>query len=167
MDYKVLLYILVVLIITSIIGLVITSSKPPKSTELPSRQSTSAPQTKRNDQCTKQTCGALDPVSDPSYNMKNIIKQSILLEEHIAEENKYCKDCIVKHFLHIIGLSEEALWLACNKVDNYPYLEESVKFYNATFELWLANIDSIPTRREVLNKLRDQRKKLVMAYYLQ
>ena len=56
------------------------------------------------DKCTT-TCDALDPVSDPRYNMQQIIKQSILLEEHLTNKNKRCRDCITKHFLHIIGLA--------------------------------------------------------------
>ena len=38
--------------------------------------------------CDAKTCGAIDPVSDPKYNMTQIIKQSILLEEHITNKNK-------------------------------------------------------------------------------
>ena len=52
--------------------------------------------------CDIHTCGALDPVSNPAYNMQQIVKQSILLEEHITNKNKRCRDCITKHFLHII-----------------------------------------------------------------
>lgn len=84
-------------------------------------------------------CGAQDPVSDPEYNMKNIAKQSILLEEHLAEDRKYCKDCCVKHFLHIIGLAEEALWLSGKNCDNYPFLKDSVDFYNRVFDQWVKN----------------------------
>ena len=44
------------------------------------------------------TCDSLDPVSDPRYNMQQIIKQSILLEEHLTNKNKRCRDCITKTF---------------------------------------------------------------------
>jgi hypothetical protein len=57
------------------------------------------------------SCGDIDPVMDPVYNMKEIVKQSIVLEEHINHERKRCKDCITKHFLHIVGLAEEAVSL--------------------------------------------------------
>ena len=52
--------------------------------------------------CSLDMCSAIDNVNDPAYNMKSVIKQTILLEEHLAEDNKYCKPCISKHFLHII-----------------------------------------------------------------
>ena len=44
----------------------------------------------------KSSCTAKDPVNDPKYNMKQVIIQTLLLEEHLADKNKYCKPCIVK-----------------------------------------------------------------------
>ena len=46
---------------------------------------------KNKEKCTT-TCDALDPVSDPRYNMQQIIKQSILLEEHLTNKNKRCRN---------------------------------------------------------------------------
>jgi hypothetical protein len=115
------------------------------------------------------SCGlpgkTLDPVSDPAYNMKQVAKQSILLEEHIADDKKYCKDCIVKHFLHIIGLAEEAVWLAGDRLPQYPHLRESVAFYNKEFDTWVSNKDDEETRLRVLSQLRDFRKQVISAYF--
>lgn len=113
-----------------------------------------------------KSCGAIDPVGDPKYNMRNIIKQSILLEEHMIEDHKYCKDCCVKHFMHIIGLAEEALCLAGAKWEQYPMLKESIEIYNALFDRWIANVNDETMRREVAAMLRDHRKALVQAYLL-
>ena len=121
---------------------------------------------KNSGQCTKHTCGAIDDVNDPAYNMKNVIKQSILLEEHIAEKNKYCLSCIVKHFNHIIALCEEAIWLAERNVTKYPYLEDSVDFYHMLFESWLNGKNNDTIKKDVLSSLRDKRRSLVDAYYL-
>ena len=38
--------------------------------------------------CPLTTCGSLDPVSDPVYNMGEIAKNSLLLEDHIAIKAK-------------------------------------------------------------------------------
>ena len=84
--------------------------------------------------CTKSTCDSIDPVSDPKYNMHQIIKQSILLEEHLSNKNKRCRDCITKHFSHIIGLAEEAVMLACSDANSYPYMTECPDFYNKLFK---------------------------------
>ena len=94
--------------------------------------------TTTGDKCTT-VCDSLDPVSDPRYNMQQIIKQSILLEEHLTNKNKRCRDCITKHFLHIIGLSEEAQMLATNKIKDYPLVSESVDLYNELFKIWVKN----------------------------
>ena len=117
--------------------------------------------------CDKDLCGALDPVSDPKYNMQQIIKQSILLEEHLANKNKRCRDCITKHFLHIIGLAEEAQMLATNKIQEYPLISECVVLYNNLFQLWVEKYNT-PGEQTVLSccdKLRIMRKKLIVIYF--
>ena len=117
--------------------------------------------------CDAHICGALDPVSDPKYNMQQIIKQSILLEEHLANKNKRCRDCITKHFLHIIGLTEEAQMLATNKIDKYPLVNDCVVLYSSLFEEWMAHYNK-PDSDNILyccDKLRSMRKKLIIVYY--
>ena len=107
----------------------------------------------------------MDPVSDPAYNMQQIAKQSVLLEEHLAEDRKYCKDCIVKHFLHITGLAEEAVWLAGERLHEYPHMREGVAFYNEQFDAWRSAKDDDAVRFRVLTRLRDFRKQVASAYY--
>ena len=117
--------------------------------------------------CDIHSCGALDPVSDPKYNMQQIVKQSILLEEHLTNKNKRCRDCITKHFLHIIGLAEEAQMLATNDIDKYPLINECVIMYNELFEKWTKGCKD-PNEHIILscsNKLRLMRKKLIIIYY--
>jgi len=115
--------------------------------------------------CNIKSCGALDPVSNPAYNMQQIVKQSILLEEHITNKNKRCRDCITKHFLHIIGLAEEAQMLATNKCNKYPLINESVELYNRLFNDWIINKDYNEKILEICDKLRIHRKKLIAIYF--
>lgn len=112
--------------------------------------------------CKKSGCDSIDPVSDPKYNMHQIIKQSILLEEHLANKNKRCRDCITKHFSHIIGLAEEAVMLACSDVNSYPYMAECPDYYNDLFNKWLKDTT---TSLEVCKKLRTKRKELIATYF--
>ena len=112
--------------------------------------------------CTKSGCSSIDPVSDPKYNMHQIIKQSILLEEHLSNKNKRCRDCITKHFSHIIGLAEEAVMLACSDVTSYPHMSECPDFYNKLFKKWL---NDTSTSLEVCGELRVMRKKLIAIYF--
>ena len=115
--------------------------------------------------CDAISCGALDPVSDPAYNMQQIVKQSILLEEHITNKNKRCRDCITKHFLHIIGLAEEAQMLATTKCNKYQLLNESVELYNDLFNQWMAVRDDDVRILNISDKLRIHRKKLIAIYF--
>jgi hypothetical protein len=115
--------------------------------------------------CDVKSCGALDPVSDPRYNMQQIVKQSILLEEHLTNKNKRCRDCITKHFQHIIGLAEEAQMLATTKTNNYLLLSESVSLYNDLFNEWFKNRNDESKIMEIADKLRIHRKKLIAIYF--
>lgn len=56
-------------------------------------------------------CSDLLPVMDPMYNMREMCKQIILLEDHLFQKQKRCHDCICKHFLTIEALAEEAVTL--------------------------------------------------------
>jgi hypothetical protein len=58
-----------------------------------------------------QNTTKLLPVLEPEFNLREICKQCILLEDHLSHVEKQCKDCIVKHFLALEGLSEEAVTL--------------------------------------------------------
>ena len=116
--------------------------------------------------CSAHTCGAADPVSEPSYNMQNVIKQSILLEEHLAEDKKYCIDCVCKHYLHIIALLEEALMLAGENWGKYPMLKESLAFYEESYQVWLQGKNDPKVRVHEESKLREWRKHLMQLYVL-
>jgi len=118
-----------------------------------------------NSKCDIKSCGALDPVSDPKYNMQQIVKQSILLEEHLTNKNKRCRDCITKHFQHIIGLAEEAQMLATTKCNKYPLLNDSVNLYNNLFNEWFNNRNNESKILEISDKLRIHRKKLIAIYF--
>jgi len=48
---------------------------------------------------------------DPKHNLREIAKQLILLEDHMAHKHKRCIDCMTKHYLMIEGLLEEAIIL--------------------------------------------------------
>lgn len=54
---------------------------------------------------------SLLPVLDPIFNLREISKQCILLEDHLSQKEKNCTDCIIKHFLTLEALSEEAITL--------------------------------------------------------
>ena len=113
----------------------------------------------------KDSCGAIDDVNNPAYNMKEVIKNTLLIEDHLSNKNKYCKQCLVKHFLLSQSYLSEAVWMAADKTKQYPLLEETVPFYNSIFDDWYANMDNDETRLQILAKLRDWRRKAIELYY--
>lgn len=121
----------------------------------------------KKNKCDAHSCKSIDPVSDPKYNMQQIVKQSILLEEHLANKNKRCRDCITKHFLHIIGLAEEAQMLATNKIDKFPLINECVALYNRLFKKWLHDYDLVDEKKtlDCCDELRTMRKRLIVQYF--
>lgn len=73
----------------------------------------------RNNKSGKSVSGGkLLPVMDPCFNMREVCKQCILLEDHLNSEGKDCIDCIRKHTLAIEALCEEAVGL--DKDGKYP-----------------------------------------------
>lgn len=46
-------------------------------------------------------------INDPKFNIREIVKQLCLLEQHLLEKQKYCPDCISKHLLTLEGLCDE------------------------------------------------------------
>jgi hypothetical protein len=57
---------------------------------------------------------SLFPLMDPKFNLREVTKQLILLEDHLNHVKKRCDDCIKKHGLFIEGLMEEAIALDKN-----------------------------------------------------
>lgn len=89
--------------------------------------------------CVSATGSKLLPVLDPCFNMREICKQCVLLEDHLFQNEKRCTDCIKKHFLTIEGLAEEAITL--DKKNEYHLSKEELpekvrklqkKFLNGT-----------------------------------
>lgn len=51
------------------------------------------------------------PVMDPRFNMREVAKQLLLLEDHLTQPRRRCNDCIRKHFAMAEALCEEAMTL--------------------------------------------------------
>jgi hypothetical protein len=61
--------------------------------------------------CSSGGAGTL-PLMDPEHNIREIIKQLVLLEDHCAHgDAKFCEDCVTKHALAAEALAEEAITL--------------------------------------------------------
>ena len=100
------------------------------------------------------------PILDPCFNMREICKQSILLEDHLFQTEKRCSDCIKKHFLTLEGLSEEAITL--DKENEYKFskmqLPEKIRKLEKEF---IAGKNP----EDIAQQLRQIRKPLMEKYF--
>lgn len=62
------------------------------------------------------TGGAILPVNDPSFGVKECIKQLVLWEDHMFNTEKQCRPCIEKHAYTAEALAEETVTLCDDPV---------------------------------------------------
>lgn len=67
------------------------------------------------------------PVLDSRFNLREICKQCILLEDHLTHEEKRCRDCCIKHFLALEALCEEAITLDNKNAMNITMLPQQIR----------------------------------------
>lgn len=117
---------------------------------------------------TVNNSGEIDDVNEAAYNATQMIKQSVLLEEHLNCPRKRCHLCILKHLCHLGGLAEEAVSLAGTRVGEYPLLDKCPAFYQEMLDEYRKcrkdpqNKDGVC--RVVADKIRLMRRDLTKAY---
>lgn len=57
---------------------------------------------------------SLQPMHLSSFNLREIVKQMVLLEDHLFTPSKRCQECIAKHFLTIEAFADEGVTLEGN-----------------------------------------------------
>ena len=116
--------------------------------------------------CDKSCGDGVDhDINEPDYNIKEVIKNTLLLEMHLADKSKYCKPCSCKHMLINEALLLEATWIAGSNVHKYPKLEESLAFHQALFKYWHADMINDEVRLKTLADLREWRREMMELYY--
>ena len=123
-------------------------------------------QQQNNRPCVDNVCGnnsKLLPVSDPAFNLRELIKQMLLLEDHLFEEQKLCIECCNKHFLMCDGLAAEGVTLD-NEKKYTEVLEEAAQICRKLQDDF--NRDSSPEHaKDVGMELRKERKFLMKVLY--
>lgn len=95
---------------------------------------------------------------NPLYNLREMAKQLILLEDHLSHERKRCPDCIRKHLLTCEALAEEAVTL-----------DEEFKHIGYTSGLaemvrgWWTRVQNGDDFNQIAQDIRGVRKELVKA----
>lgn len=100
------------------------------------------------------------PIMNPLFNIREICKQTVLLEDHLFNPRKRCGDCIRKHFLTIEGLAEEAITL--DKYNQYTGITHGLPEQIRSFQhRVLAGED----KHTVATDMRLMRKRLLPKCY--
>ncbi len=81
------------------------------------------------------------PIMNPLYNLREICKQIVLLEDHLNQPRKRCPDCIRKHFLTIEALCEEAVSLD-KELKYMEVLDDKAEEIRKLQAVWLDTKDS-------------------------
>lgn len=111
--------------------------------------------------------GQLFPILDPKFNLREVAKHMILLEDHLFQRGRRCNDCISKHRLTLEAFIEEAITLdktgefrpLCNKL-----LRDFKKIMKQFVEDARRSDDKDKVYCETAQKLRELRKPLCIAY---
>lgn len=103
------------------------------------------------------------PVLRPIQNMRDIIKQMILLEDHLFQTQKRCKDCIRKHFLTIEGLAEECVTL-CKPQNILPESRKIAEMARVFHHSWEAHPNDPRVAENLAGQLRKLRKSLMRKF---
>ena len=93
---------------------------------------------------------------DPSFNLREIAKQLILVEDHLLHGYKFCPDCLRKHLLTVEAFAEEATTLDhANLWGDFPErLAEQAR-------QWLEHLADAEDPRVIGQQIRGLRKQLV------
>lgn len=111
---------------------------------------------KFDNKCTSKCNGnKLLPITNPKFNLREICKNCILLEDHLFQKGKQCQDCIKKHLLTIEGLAEEMITLDKNKLCK--------QYYNLPDVIRLIQKDYIDGKdpHDIAQKVRNIRKNMI------
>ena len=100
------------------------------------------------------------PLNSSEFNMREISKQMLLLEDHLTDDEKYCFDCIRKHLLLIEAYSEESLTLE----PNGSWAKESLRMAKAARN-WMIKLEDGGSKSLVAKQIRLIRKQLVAEVY--
>jgi hypothetical protein len=96
-------------------------------------------------------------LTDPLFNLREVVKQMTLLEDHLAHPYKVCQDCIRKHLITIEALAEEASAMDDRK-DIVPFEYEKLA---ELARAWMENIEDGEDLKVIAGMVRSLRKALM------
>lgn len=97
---------------------------------------------------------------DPRFNLRELTKQLLLVEDHLQHPRKFCPDCLRKHLLTCEALAEEAVTLGAGKS-----LSLCCELLAERCRRWLIDLTDQKDPQEIAQTIRALRKKLVPFVY--
>jgi len=100
------------------------------------------------------------PIMDPKFNLREVAKHLILLEDHLFHKGKRCPDCILKHCYTIDAFLDEGITLdkEMKYIDTTLYTQDQFKNISKSLENAVASNnltdDSCCKYAQQLRKLR-------------
>lgn len=113
--------------------------------------------------------GGLDPILDPKFNLREVAKHMILLEDHLFQQGRRCDDCINKHRLTLEAFLEEAITLD-KTGEHRPIIVDTLTKFKQIMREFVDKVRRNPVNDvnavyyATADKLRVIRKPLCMAY---
>ena len=101
------------------------------------------------------------PVLDCRFNLREICKQCILLEDHLSHDKKRCTDCCIKHFLALEGLCEEAVTL--DNEEAHKEIRGLAEKIRVIQKMWYD--DPVGNSHQCSQELRKIRKEFMMEVF--
>jgi hypothetical protein len=104
----------------------------------------------------------LDPVMDSRLNFYDICMECCLLQQHLINPRRRCRDCIRKHFLTITGLLNEARCLKNSDMISKK-LDTDICSLVKQIQQWHKEFEMGHNPTKLSQNIRQFRKKLVNA----
>lgn len=96
------------------------------------------------------------PINSAEFNIREIAKQMLLLEDHLSDDDKYCEDCILKHLMSVEALGEEAI-----AMEPRGQYSANCKFLSSKARDWIVRFGDGADKRDLSQEIRKIRKQLV------
>ena len=107
----------------------------------------------------RKTLRVKPPLNSAAFNAREITKQLLLVEDHLSDDDKYCKDCIRKHFMTIEALAEEA----CHMDPKSKWIKDC-KLLGMKARYWVGKFN-YNNKNKISQEVRVIRKQMILKTY--
>jgi hypothetical protein len=99
-------------------------------------------------------------LSTVEFNVREITKQLLLLEDHLFDKTKRCKECIRKHLMMIEAFAEEA-----NSLDSDSNWFDILSFFSKKSRDWMIKLTDGADTIMIAKEIRSLRKAILKLSY--